>query len=182
MSSSSRLRFARLVVLAGVAAGTTLGLSGCFRPLYGPAASGEALQTVLASIDVPELKWADSQARIGHYLRSEIVFALNGSGMSVPKRYKLDLSLNQTLSTPIVDSESGRAQSATIGGTLAYTLTSLDGTTVYTKGVATSSATYDRFDQRFATVRAARDAEIRLARVLAEQVKTRLAATLATRS
>ena len=47
-----------------------------------------------------------------------------------------------------------------------------------TTGTATAQATYDRFNQRFATVRAARDAEIRLAKTLAEQVKTRLAATL----
>jgi LPS-assembly lipoprotein len=65
-----------------------------------------------------------------------------------------------------------------VGGTLTYTLTSLDGNTIYTKGTATSSTSYDRYQQRFASVRAERDAEIRLAKVLAEQVKTRLAATL----
>jgi LPS-assembly lipoprotein len=163
---------------AAVVAGLALGLSACFRPLYGPTASGESLQNVLASIDVPELKWADNQARIGHYLRSELVYALNGSGSDVPKRYVLNLSLAQTLSTPIVDSESGRALSATISGNLAYTLTTSDGKTIITRGTAMSSASYDRFEQRFATLRAGRDAEIRLAKTLTEQVKTRLAAAL----
>jgi LPS-assembly lipoprotein len=174
MSSLNLKGLARVALVAGL----SLGLSACFRPLHGPTASGQSLQTVLASIDVPEVKWPDSQARIGHYLRSELVYALNGSGSDVPKRYVLNLTLTETLTTPIVDSESGRALSATLGGDLTYTLTTPDGSTVITKGTATASASYDRFEQRFASVRAARDAEIRLSKVLAEQVKTRLSAAL----
>jgi hypothetical protein len=37
-----------------------------------------------------------------------------------------------------------------------------------------TSPTYDRSVQRFASVRAAREAEIRLAKVLADQIKTRM--------
>ncbi|MGO4570789.1 LPS assembly lipoprotein LptE [Microvirga sp. 2TAF3] len=178
MSSLNVKGFARFAVVAGLA----LGLSACFRPLYGPTASGESLQAVLASIDVPELKWADSQTRISHYIRSEMIYALNGSGSDTPKRYVLNLSLNQQITSPIVDTVTGQAQTATIIGNLAYTLATPDGSKVVTAGTATSQVTYERFPQRFATVRAARDAEIRLAKALAEQTKTRLAATLATRS
>lgn len=178
MSSLNLKGLARLAVVAGL----SLGLSACFRPLYGPTASGESLQTVLASIEVPELKWSDAQARVGHYLRSEIIYALNGSGSDTPKRYVLSLSLGQSLQTPIVDTVTGRAQTATIIGNLTYTLTTKDGAKPVTTGTATSYATYERFPQRFATVRAARDAEIRLAKALADQVKTRLAMELATRS
>lgn len=174
MSSLNVKGLARIVLVAGLA----LGLSACFRPLHGPTASGQSLQTLLASIDVPELQWASDQARIGHYLRSELVYLLNGSGSDTPKRYVLKLSLRQRLTTPIVDSESGRALSATLQGELTYTLTSQEGSTVITRGTATASASYDRFEQRFATVRAARDAEIRLAKTLAEQVRTRLSAAL----
>jgi LPS-assembly lipoprotein len=174
MSSLDFKGLARLALVAGL----SLGLSACFRPLYGPTASGESLQTTLASIEVPEVAWPADQARIGHYLRSELVYALNGSGRETPKRYVLKLALRETTSTPIVDTETGRASSAVINGSLTYILTSPDGSTVYTQGTATNSASYDRFQQRFATVRAARDAEVRLAKVLTEQVKTRLAATL----
>jgi LPS-assembly lipoprotein len=134
---------------------------------------------MLASIDVPEFEWPDTYARFGHYLRSELIYALNGSGSDVPKSYVLNLSYAQTLSTPIVDTASGRALSATLTGNLTYTLR--QGSTIVTTGVATSSASYDRFEQRFATVRAARDAEIRLARELAGQVRTRLQAELSRR-
>src|ERR671911_1956041 len=109
-------------------------------------------------------------ARLGHYLRSELIYALNGSGMETPKRYVLKLALSQTLSTPVVDAESGRANAAIVNGRLTYTLTSPDGSKVIARGTATSTASYDRFQNRFATVRAGRDAEIRLARVLAEHV------------
>ncbi len=178
MSSLNVKGLARLVVLAGL----SLGLSACFRPLYGPTASGESLQTTLAAIDVPEVHWPDNQARLGHYLRSELVYALNGSGSDTPKRYVLSLTLTRSLSTPIVDTETGRASSATLNGSLVYKLANPDGTTILTQGTATSSASYDRFPQRFATVRAERDAEIRLAKLLAEEVKTRLAMALSARS
>lgn len=164
----------RVAAIVGIA----LGLSACLRPLHGPTVSGASLQNVLASIDIPDKEWPDSQAVVGHYLRSELIYAFNGSGSDTPKKYNLKLALTERLSTPIVDSVSGRAQSATLIGNLKYTLTSLDGKTVVTTGTATGQATYDRFNQRFATVRAARDAEIRLAKTLAEQVKTRIAATL----
>jgi LPS-assembly lipoprotein len=174
MSSLNLKSLARLTIVAGL----SLGLTACFKPLYGPTASGESLQTVLASIDVPEVSWPDHLAVMGHYVRSELIFALNGSGSDSPKRYVLKIALSRSLSTPIVDTETGRASSAIVNGTLSYTLTNLDGTTVYTQGSATSSTSYDRYQQRFATVRAQRDAEVRLAKVLVDQVKTRLAATL----
>jgi len=178
MSSLSLKRLARFAAVAGL----TIGLSACFRPLYGPTASGESLQTVMASIDVPELKWPDPQARIGHYIRSELVYDLNGSGSATPKRYALNLSLTQSLQTPIVDTTTGRAQAATLVGNLTYTLTTPDGSKTIATGTATSYVSYERFPQRFATERAARDAEIRLAKLLADQVRTRLQAILATRT
>jgi LPS-assembly lipoprotein len=121
-------------------------------------------------------------ANTGHYLRSELIYALNGSGSATPKRYRLNLALSQSQSSPVVNSQIGTASSIILGGTLTYTLTSLDGSTVITQGTATSTTSFDRFPQRFANIRASRDAEIRLAKTLAEQVRTRLSATLATRS
>ncbi|NBJ12935.1 LPS assembly lipoprotein LptE [Microvirga arsenatis] len=175
MSSLNLKGLARIALVAGL----SLGLSACFRPLHGPTASGQSLQAVLASIDVPEVEWPARLANTGHYLRSELVYQLNGSGSDTPKRYRLRLAMNQSQTSPVVDSEYGTASSVIVGGTLTYTLTTLDGNTVVTQGVATSTASFDRFPQRFANIRAARDAEIRLARDLAQQVRTRLSAALA---
>jgi LPS-assembly lipoprotein len=178
MSSLDFLRAAR----AAGALALILGLSACFRPLYGETASGQPLAATLQAIDVQEVVVPTNAERFGHYLRSELVYDLNGSGMEVPKRYKLALSFSQTLTTPIVDTQTGRAQSATINGVVAYTLTNFDGDKKILEGRATSNASYDRNIQRFASIRAARDAEIRLAKLLAEQIRTRLAAGLIDKS
>ena len=172
MSWLKALRVAALGVL-------TLGLAGCFTPLYGPTASGERLDAVLAAIEVGDVEALPVFGRLGHYLRSELIFDLNGSGEAAPKRYKLAISYAQQVTSPIIDANIGRAQSATVQGEATYTLTTLDGKLV-TSGNAFGNATYDRSQQRFATVRAARDADIRLAKVLSEQIRTRLAAALAT--
>jgi len=177
----SSLDFARAGRLAGALV-LILALSACFRPLYGPTASGESLVTTLQAIDVDEVVVAPNSERFGHYLRSELIYDLNGTGQDMPKRYKLTLSFTSTLSTPIVDTQTGRAQSATLNGVVTYTLTSLDGENKILDGRATTNVSYDRNIQRFASIRAARDAEIRLAKLLAEQIRTRLSAALVAKS
>ena len=164
----------RLALVVGLA----LNLSACFRPLYGPTASGEPMQVALAAVQVDDVAMAQDQERLGHYLRSELIFGLDGSGQPSPKRYRLKMQGSEAVTTPIVSSATARAEAGTIIGTIKYSLETLDGRIV-TEGVATSTATYDCSIQRFASLRAARDAEIRLAKVLAEQIKTRIASVLA---
>ena len=171
-------RSARLLLAAAV----SLGVSACFRPLYGPTATGEPLKDVLAAIEVEKVATRTNRERIGHYLRSELIFDLDGSGEPSPKRYKLALLVRDGFAAPIVDSATGRAVLGIVTTDVDYTLTNLDGSQTITKGTATASASYERTAQRFADVRAARDAEIRAAKLLAEQIRTRLAAALVSRS
>ena len=168
------VRAAKLALVAALA----VNLSACLRPLYGPTASGEPMGALLAAIQVDDINMAQGQERIGHYLRSELIFDLDGSGQPSPKRYKLKMQGSESLQTPIVSSQTGRAEAGTIVANVKFTLENLEGTKIITEGVATSTATYDRSVQRFASLRAARDAEIRLAKVLAEQIKTRVASVL----
>ncbi|MDQ0519880.1 LPS assembly lipoprotein LptE [Methylobacterium gregans] len=171
----------RITSRLACAGALVLGLSACFRPLYGPTASGESMGALLAAIQVDEINMAQGQERLGHYLRSELIFDLDGSGQPAPKRYRLKMQGSETIQTPIVSTQTGRAEAGTIVGSVRYSLESLDGLKVITEGVATSTATYDRSIQRFASQRAARDAEIRLSKVLAEQIKTRIASVLSAR-
>lgn len=156
-----------------------LALGGCLRPLYGPTASGQPLAAAMAAVDVEPIQTATGQERLGHYLRSELVFNLDGSGQPAPKRYRLAMTVSERVQTPIVNSVTGRADSATIIVAVAYKLSG-DGGRSVAEGTAQSTASYDRTSQRFASVRAARDAEIRLARVLADQIRTRLATAMLT--
>jgi LPS-assembly lipoprotein len=176
MSSLSTLR--RPLLRAGLIAVLGLGLSACFRPLYGPTASGVPLQDLLASIKIDTVKSPLGQERFGHFLRTELVYELNGSGQVHEKRFVLTLSIRELVQTPIVDTTLGRADAATIVTYTTFSLTSLDGTKVITGGTANASATYNRDPQRFASVRAARDAEMRAAKATAEQIRTRLSAVL----
>ena len=173
-----RLRAGKGLARLAVAACIALGVSACFRPLYGPTASGAPLQDVLAAIQVEPILAPPGQERVTHYLRSELVYDLDGSGQPRPKQYKLTVAVAQDIATPIVDAVTGRAQVANLTARATYTLTTLDGSRKLADGIATASASYDRNVQRFATVRAARDAEMRVAKLLSEQIKTRLAGAL----
>lgn len=162
-----------------IAAAGCLALAGCFRPLYGPTASGVPLQQVLASIEVEKVATPPGQERIGHYLRSELIFDLDGSGTPRPKVYRLSLDTAETIQPVSVDTNTGRADAAMLNGSVKFTLTGPDGRTVL-NGTALANATYFRDQQRFAAVRAARDADIRVAKLLADDIKQRIAAHFAT--
>lgn len=183
MSSPDRLR--RTLVGALVLGPLTLGLSGCLRPLYGEAAGG-SLQASLASIEIAPVTGtaaAQNSERLGHYLRQELTFDLDGSGApgSAPKAYRLTIAVKTSNVAPTVDSGTGRADATTLSAVAEYSLAPIGGGPPVTQGRAIANASYDRSPQRFAIVRASRDAELRVARTLAEQIRTRLAATLASR-
>jgi LPS-assembly lipoprotein len=156
-------------------------LSGCFRPLYGPTASGVPLREALASVAVETVGTAPGQERLGHYLRSELVFDLDGSGTVSPKLYRLKLDASESVQVTTTDTLTGRADAALLNVTVKYALTTTDGTRTLGTGTARATATYFRDPQRFASVRAARDAEIRAAKLVSDDIKQRLAQLFATR-
>ena len=168
----------RRVVRLATAALLALSVGACLRPLHGPTASGERMQDLLAAIEVEPVTAPSAQQRLTHYLRSELVFDLDGSGQPPPKKFKLVVGASEVVASPLVDTVTGRASAATLTASATCTLSTLDGTRVISTGKATASASYDRHPQRFASVRAARDAEIRAAKLLSEQIRTRLSAAL----
>lgn len=168
------MSWSRPLALAAALA-STLALGGCFQPLYG-GAGGQDLRASMAAIEVDPIP-----DRIGHYLRGELVFDLDGSGTASPKRYRLSVKVEEKLSSPIVDTATGRAQTGNITTQATYKLKIIETDSVIAEGVAVAAVSYDRSTQRFAALRAARDAEIRTASDLAEQIKTRLIAVLANR-
>lgn len=154
----------------------TLPLAGCIEPMYGPLGSGAPLAAELQAIAVDEIP-----ERLGHYVRNELIFGLNGTGSSPTPRYRLTVRLVERVQTPILDTVTGRATSATVIVDADYRLVTLPDNVEVTKGLAFGIASYDRFSNRFANVRAARDAEIRNARTIADSIRTRVATALAAR-
>ncbi len=150
------------------------GLSGCFQPLYSESAHPGLVED-LRAIEVTPVP-----NRIGHYLVEDLIADLNGTGqMASPPKYRLALKITTGTQTPTVNSEINVASSATMTGDADYTLTKVDGGAEVVKGTANAAAAYDRTTQRFADMRAARDAEIRLARALSQEISLRLASALA---
>lgn len=153
-------------------------LAGCIQPLYGAngAFDNSALAAELQAIQVDEVP-----GRTGHYLRNELIFAFNGTGSTVQPRYRLSVILRERVQTPILDTVTGRATSATVIVDADYRLVSLPQNVEVLNGTAFNIASYDRFANRFSNVRAARDAEIRDAKGIAEVIRTRVATEFALR-
>jgi LPS-assembly lipoprotein len=163
--------FAAVFVLALAAP-----LAGCIQPLYGPNLDGTSNAAELRAVEVDEIP-----ERIGHYVRNELIYGFNGTGAQVTPRYRLKVKLSERVQTPIYDTTTSFSTSATVVVDANYSLMTLPDNVEIAKGVAQALASYDRFTARFTNIRAARDAEIRDAKVIADSIRTRIAIDMATR-
>ena len=157
---------------AAAALTAALALGGCFQPLYGEAAHPGLVEKMR------EVEVAPIPDRIGHYLGDDLIAKMKGSGETPPAKYRLTIKLTQISQTPTVESQINTADSATVVGAATFNLTRIDTGAVLYAGSATSAAAYDRTLQSYANLRAARDAEIRIARALADEIELRVAAAL----
>ncbi len=165
MSWSDRLRF--FAALSLVAA-----TGGCFQPLYGEAAHPGLIQAMR------EVEVTPIPDRIGHYLADDLISRMNGSGETPKPRYRLTVKLSKSVQTPTIESQIQTADAATVTGTALFTLTRIEGDKPIYAGSATSSAAYDRTLQSYADLRASRDAELRVAKSLADEIELRVAGAL----
>ena len=163
-----------LPVLAALALAATL--AGCFQPLYSETAHPGLVED-LRAIEVEPIK-----DRIGHYLGDNLITDLNGTGQTPTPKYKLTVTVTTASTTPTVSSRTNVATSATMTAEAHYTLNKADGGAQVLTGVANANASYDRTQQRYSDLRAARDGEIRLARALSQEISLRLAAQLAAKT
>lgn len=175
MSSSEGQPSRRLML--GLALGAAALGGGCLRPLYAEntaSTTGGSVRNALRSVEVPEMK-----GLIGHYLRNELVFELDGGGEpDAQKRLRLTASIRENVEVVTVDYANGRADSAVLVATAEWQVVRIDGGAVVSKGSNSVRAPYERSSQRFATVRAARDAQVRAAKNLATLIRGQLAADL----
>ena len=151
-------------------------LAGCIQPLYGPSLDGTSNAAELRAVEVDEIP-----ERIGHFVRNELIYGFNGTGAQVTPRYRLKVKLSERVQTPIYNTTTSFSTSATVVVDANYSLMTLPDNVEIAKGVAQALASYDRFTARFTNIRAARDAEIRDAKVIADSIRTRIAIDMATR-
>lgn len=148
-------------------------LSGCFRPLYGPETSAGGLSSQLAAVTVPQIS-----GFLGHEIKTQLDFALTG-GNALPPKYRLTVAPTESRGGAVVDSTTGQAQTINLVVNAVWSLVEVSSGRQIASGSVQGSATYDRTRERFASIRANRDAEIRAVRMIVDVLRGRIAAALA---
>lgn len=157
-----------------------LALGGCqVRPLYVDQGTGGPLSPVpdlrAIAIDPP-------RDRAGQVLRNELMFLFRGDGSQTDDpRYRLRLVSAITTDNLAVELEEDLPAAVLLTLTTTFILSQTQDETTLLTGSATVTASYDFSSQRFANVRAERDAAERAARSMAEILAARIAAYFAAR-
>lgn len=173
MSRSILARLALGVLLAG-------GLAGCIQPVHAPRlGGGSKVAAQLSQVSVDRI-----EGYLGYQLKSELDFLLTGGAEPTRGgRYLLKVKTQQSKASSVIDTYSGRAQVATLQIEAVYLLVDQqDGGKIKTSGKTFASASFDRSQLRFATLRAERDAEEKVAKSLAERLRIIVTTALASDS
>ena len=157
-------------------------LAGCqVRPLYGegPAASAAAAGSVIP--DMKRIAVTTQTDRVAQELMNQLIFALRGGAALEDPAYRVDLIVATRKSELAIQVREEVPTANLITLTTTYTLTETASGAVLAAETLTTTASYDFSSQRFANLRAERDAENRAAELAALDIRTRIAAILATR-
>lgn len=158
------------------------GLGGCmFQPMYAQTplyGAGPSLRDALRDVDV-----APIEGRIGNELRNDLIYELTGGeGNRKDAPYRLTMIANVSSFNPIIDTQSGQSVAQMISFDITYKLHDVVNDRIVLTEQATARVSIDRSQQRYANLRAVRDAENRAAKVAAEQIRARLASFFLTRT
>jgi LPS-assembly lipoprotein len=157
-------------------------LSACgsegFHPLYGPTASGVSLQERLKELDV-----APIPGRVGQRIRNELIFQASGGGELQPPTHRLEVTTSESVQTTLADS-TGAAAGGAYNLQAAFKLVRINDKKVVLQGTSYGRAAFERYTNTttttgtaftYSNVRAREDAENRAAKVVAEDLSTRVA-------
>ncbi len=171
-------RFTRIGIALAVA-----GLvAGCFEPLYGERSltdTGSGVRDKLSGVDVLPIDAPNGrpEARLGVEVRNALLFATTGGGAQSAPTHKLKIRLVTSRQSVIVDIYTTRPDVENYGIDAYYTLTDVATGKVVINGQTFARVSFDipGQQQRFAQARGLRDAENRAAKVIADQIRSRLA-------
>jgi LPS-assembly lipoprotein len=155
--------------------------AACFQPLYASRTfNGETpIVTALAQVQIERVDAPNGkpESRIAVELQEALKFEVNGSSGLLSPTHALKVRMTVGRSSIIVDVTTGRTQAEITGIDASFALTELATGKIVLRGgtFARVSSEYPGQQQRFARVRARLDAENRAAKVIAENVRTRVA-------
>jgi LPS-assembly lipoprotein len=176
MSSAKLRAVVRLMMVAALGAMT----AGCFQPMYAEHTDGTpALRDKLAGVELPPLHYpnASQEARVGVAIRNALAFKLYGSATGTTPTHHLDIRIQISRSSLILNPTTQLPSSENVGIDAQYNLIDNATNRSVMNGSTFSRVTYDIPGQlqRFARDRAFRDAEDRAGQEIAENIQTRLA-------
>jgi LPS-assembly lipoprotein len=168
--------------LAAVFAAAGL-LAGCFQPVYGDRSafgSNASILPAMRSVDVATVTTSglnDRLPRVGGEVRNDLIFALTGGSGGLPATHRLNIRMTASQQQIIVDIDSGRPDTQNYSIDATYTLVDLATGKTVVNGYTFSRVSFNipGQQQRFAGERGLRDAEDRAAKVVAENIRNRLA-------
>ncbi len=178
MSLPSSPRILRLLLTLSLAGLT----AGCFQPLYGERTLGAGDSPISAKMSAVEVAPVKESAgsrlgRVGVEMRDQLIFGLTGGGPTPASDYRLEITLSAVQLQVIVDITSARPEIQNYGINATYVL--FDNATgkpvVRDTTFARVSYNIPGQLQRFAGDRGLRDAENRAAKVIADNIRSRLA-------
>jgi LPS-assembly lipoprotein len=167
------MRIAAALLIAALA-------GGCFQPLYGDRSvtGGPVLRDQLSAIDVIQIEApkGSDEARLAVDIRDALLFDFTGGGYAAPPTHRLRVSIASTRASIIVDVNTSRPDIENYGINASYSLTEIVSGRVVVTGQTFARVSYDipGQQQRFARQRGLRDAENRAAKVIADNIMTRL--------
>lgn len=170
----SVLRAAGAMAMAALA-------GGCFQPLYGEQSpmGGPVLRDQLSAVDIVQIEApkGSDEARLAVEVRNALLFDFTGGGSPAPPTHRLKISMYSTRASIIVYVNTSRPDIENYGLNASYSLTEIATAKVVVTGQTFSRVSYDipGQAQRFARLRGLRDAETRAAKVIADNIRSRLA-------
>ena len=163
-----------------VALATAALAGGCFQPLYGTTSTteGSSVRTALTGVDVAQIDApaASDEARLAVQIRNELLFGFTGGGSQGYSTHRLTVRISPSRAVMSVDRNTGLplAESYTLNAT--YSLAEIATGKVVVSGRASTGVGFDTIgSQRFARIGAIHDAERRAAKVIADNITTRVA-------
>ena len=116
-------------------------------------------------------------SRVGGEVRNELMYELTGGGAAATAAYRLDIRLTASTRSVIVDIDTARPDMQNYGIDATYTLIEVGTGRKVVNGATFTRVSYNipGQQQRFAGDRGLRDAENRAAKVIADNIRNRLA-------
>ncbi|SON58175.1 hypothetical protein HDIA_4634 [Hartmannibacter diazotrophicus] len=184
MSSLERTLFTRRSVVLGLALGAAALAGGCqVRPLYADvsgtgASTDDDMRSIRVKFDRPD---DNDETRVLQRIRNELIFAFTGGGEPAAPKYELNLLLSQREAEIGIQKFEDVPTTRLVSFVATFTLSDLAKQETVISATSFANASYDFSSQRFANIRAKRDAEDRAATAIANNIRTRVAAALASK-